>query len=455
VSAEAAGGLRRVVGFWGATALMVGITIGSGIFRKPQTLAALVPDPVIILSLWTAFGLVSLCGALALAELASMLPRTGGPYVFIHAAYGPAAAFVFGWLYLLVATPAAIGALATFGAEILLGLVGRGQRDPVAIAAVASFVIAVLGAANVRGVRWGSAIQGTLTVLKVGALLLVMGLAFLFVGGSFAHLGQRPGSGVGAAALGRAAASVIWAYDGWIAVSMVAGEVVGPERQMRRIVVAGMLAIVLLYLGANLAYFYAVPVAAMAEASEGVPQRIAAAAMGPAGAALVSVLILCSVFGALNGNVLAKPRVSFALACDGLTFALLGRTHLRWSTPHVAILIQCAAAVALVWLLRDFDRLTTYYVVVEWAALLFAVGAVYVLRRRRPDAARPFRTPGYPLVPAVFLAGTLAGLGSIVWGEIDQAVPNYSPVWGLLLAAAGLPAYALWRRRSRPAGAGV
>ena len=452
MSAEAAGDLRRVVGFWGGTALIVGITIGSGIFRKPQTLAALVPDAALILALWTTFGLVSLCGALTLAELASMLPRTGGPYVFIHAAYGPAAAFVFGWLYLLVATPAAIGALATFGAELLLGLVGRESRDPATIAVLASFLIAVLGAANVRGVRLGSAIQGTLTILKVAALLLVIGLAFLVVGGSFAHLGQRAGSGVGAPALGRAAASVMWAYDGWIAVSMIAGEIAGAEKQMRRILVAGMLAIVLLYLGANLAYFYAVPVAAMAEASEGVPQRIAAAAMGPAGAALVSVLILCSVFGALNGNVLAKPRVSFALARDGLTFAFLGQAHPRWSTPHVAILIQCACAVALVWLLRDFDRLTTYFVVVEWAALVFAVGAVYVLRRRRPDAPRPFRTPGYPLVPAVFLVGTLAGLGAIVWGEIAQAVPNYSPVWGLLLAAAGFPAYALWRRGSSAGG---
>jgi APA family basic amino acid/polyamine antiporter len=218
---------------------------------------------------------------------------------------------------------------------------------------------------------------------------------------------------------------------------------------MRRIVVAGMLAIVLLYLGANLAYFYALPVAAMAEAVEGVPQRIVAAALGPGAAVLVSVLILASVFGALNGNVLAKPRVSYALARDGLTFAFLGRAHPRWSTPHMAILVQCGVAVVLVWLLREFDRITTYYVVAEWAALLFSVGAVFVLRRRLPDAPRPFRTPGYPWVPVVFLVGTLAGLAAIVWGEIDQATPNYSPIWGLLLSVAGFPAYALWLRRAR------
>ena len=281
--------LRRVVGFWGGTALIVGITIGSGIFRKPQTLAGLVPDAVIILALWAFFGLVSLCGALALAELATMLPRTGGPYVFIHAAYGPAAAFVFGWLYLLVATPAAIGALTTFGAELLLGLAGwaprtsRRARCPPS----PSVAIVLLGAANLRGARLGSAIQEMLTVLKVGALVLVMALAFFASGGSFTHLGERAATSVGASALGRAAASVIWAYDGWIAVSMIAGEIVAAEKQMRRIVIAGMLGIVLLYLGANIAYFYVMPVAEMAQAHEGVPQRIAASVLGPGGAVLV------------------------------------------------------------------------------------------------------------------------------------------------------------------------
>lgn len=444
------GDLRRVLGFWSGVSVIIGITIGSGIFRKPQTLAELIPDPRIVLALWIAFGVVSLCGALALAELSSMLPRTGGAYVFIHAAYGEAAAFTFGWLYLLVSTPAAIGALATFFAELLLALFGAAQgRVSLAVPAVASLAIASLGAANVLGARLGSAIQGTLTFLKVAALVLVMVVGFFLVDGTFAHLVAAPRRELELGALGRAAASVIWAYDGWVAVSMIAGEVVAAERQMRRIIIAGMLAIVFLYLGANAAYFHALPLEAMAVSRSGVPQQIMAEAMGPGGAILIGVFILCSAFGALNGNVLAKPRVAFALARDGLTFAFLGRVHRRWSTPHAAILIQCAGAVALVWLLRDFDRLTTYFVVAEWSALLFAVGAVYVLRAQRPSAERPFRTPGYPWVPALFLGGTLAGLGAIVWGEIDQNPPNWSPVLGLLLAAAGFPAHALWRRGLR------
>src|SRR5262249_13892209 len=191
------------------------------------------------------------------------------------------------------------------------------------------------------------------TTLKVSAILLVIVAAFGFGEGTFAHLREKPATTYEWSALGRAAASVIWAYDGWIAVSMIAGEVVSAERQMRRIVMAGILAIVSLYLGANVASFYSMPVAAVPGAVDGVPQRIVGAALGPAAATILSVLILASVVGALNGNVLAKPRVSYALARDGLTFAFLGRAHPRWATPYAAILLQCAGAIALVWLLRD------------------------------------------------------------------------------------------------------
>ena len=438
------GALPRVIGLWGGVAVIVGITIGSGIFRKPYTLARDVGDPLAILGLWAFFGLVSLCGALALAELTTMLPHTGGSYVILRAAYGDASAFVFGWLYLLVATPAAIGALATFFAELLLGVLGAaasGWRVP----AIAAATIAALSFVNLLGARLGSAVQTFLTLVKVGALVVLILVAFSVGGGSFSHFTPAAGP---VRNLGSGAASVIWAYDGWIAVSMIAGEVVAPERRMRRIVIGGMLAIVLLYLLANVGYFYAMPVEAMAGETGGVPQHIMAAALGPIGATLIGVAIMCSVFGALNGNVLAKPRVAYALSRDGLTFSFLGRVHPRWATPYAAILIHAAVAIALVAVLRDFDRITTYFVVVEWSALLFAVGAVIVLRRKMKDARRPFHPPGDPWVPLAFVLGTAAGLLAIVWGSIAQAVPDYSPLWGLVIAAAGFPVYRLWRRSS-------
>ena len=421
----------------------MGITIGSGVFRKPFTLANDVGDPVSILALWVGFGLVSLCGALALAELSCMLPRTGGAYVFLRAAYGDPAAFTFGWLYLLVTTPAAIGALATFFGELLLSVGGKaGTGAPAwAVPAIASATILILSGINLLGARPGSAVQTLFTVVKIAALLVLMVVSFTAAAGSFAHL--RPSAG-GPRNLGMGAASVIWAYDGWIAVSMIAGEVRAPAQLMRRIIVAGMLAIVFLYVGANVGYFYALPVETMA-ATVGVPQRIMSDRLGPLGGRLIAGAILCSVFGALNGNILAKPRVAYALARDGLTFSILGRVHPRWATPHIALIVHALGAVLLVGLLRDFDRLTTYFIVVEWGALLFAVGAVIVLRRRRPDAPRPFRTPGYPWTPLAFILGTAAGLIAIVAQEIDRPVPNYSPLWGLLIAAAGFPVYAVWR----------
>ncbi len=438
-------GLRRVIGFWGGTALIVGITIGSGVFRKPYTLARDVQDPIAILALWAAFGVVSLCGALALAELAAMLPRTGGVYVYLRAAYGDGAAFVVGWLYLLVSTPATLGALSTFFAELLTGLLGSDPRTRPEwlVPVVAGATIATLSLANLLGARLGSAIQGALTVIKVSAIVAMVLTVFLLAPGTFGHIAPSAG---GASNLGSGAASVIWAYDGWVAVSMIAGEIVAPEKKMKGIIVAGMLIIVALYLGANVAYFYAMPVEAMAQEVGGIPQRLMGDLLGPWGRAGIGVAILCSVFGALNGNILSKPRVSYALSRDGLTFQFLGRPHPRWATPYWAILIEALVALVLIALLRDFDALTTYFVVVEWASLLFAVGAVFVLRRRMPDAPRPFRTPAYPWVPLVFIVGTFVGLAAIVSGEVAREVPNYAPLFGLLIAAAGFPVYRVWRR---------
>jgi APA family basic amino acid/polyamine antiporter len=443
-------GLRRVIGFWGGTALIVGIVIGSGIFRKPYTLAGLIPDPRVILGLWTVFGVISLLGALALAELCSMLPRAGGAYVFLRAAYGDAAAFVFGWLYLLVAAPAAIGALGTFFGELLLGVL-RATPGPWTIPLIAAGTILFLTVVNLLGARWGSAVQSLFTWIKCAALLAIIVGSLGFARGSFGHLAAAASGPVELAKVGSAAGSVIWAYDGWIAVSMIAGEVVAPDKLMKRIIVVGILVIVGLYLGANVAYFYAMPVEAMAAQKDGVPQKIMADLLGPAGAVAISACIMCSVFGALNGNVLAKPRVPYALSRDGLTFGFLGLAHPRWGTPYVAILIQSAVAVLLVFFLRDphepqklFDKLTTYFVVVEWFALFFAVGAVFVLRKRMPDAPRPFRTPGYPVLPLLFLLGAAAGLTAIVWGEIKGG--NWTPLLGLGIALGGFPVYGVWRR---------
>lgn len=454
MNVPAQGDLRRVIGFWGGTALIIGVTIGSGIFRKPATLAGLIPSPTLILGLWAAFGIISICGALALAELSSMMPKTGGVYVYLRAAYGDSAAFVFGWIYLLVATPATVGALATFFAELFCVVFLK--KDYSYIPLIAGGTLGALAIANLVGAALGTWIGNVFTAIKLGALLMLAFVAFFMIDGSFGHLAAQPGSQIQGAKLGQAIASVIWAYDGWVAVSMITGEVVAAEKLMKRIIIAGMLTIVGIYVLANVSYFYAMSLPEMAATTIGVPQQIMDKVTGNGGK-IIGFCIMCSVFGALNGNVMTKPRVSYALSRDRLTFEFLGRAHPRWGTPYAAILIQTVVAIAMVVLLRDandpgrlFDKLTTYFVVVEWTALLFTVGAVMVLRRRMPDAERPFRAPGYPVVPLVFLLGTGAGLAAITWGE--WVIGNRTPIYGLLLSAIGFPVYYLWRRISPGSG---
>ena len=438
--------LRRVIGLSGGIALIVGITIGGGIFRKPPTIAGLVPNPLVILGLWMAFGLISICGALAVAELSSLLPRPGGVYVFLREAYGDAAAFVFGWLYVLVTTPTAVAALATVFSEFLLNLLGM-PTSPLSVQMIAITAIIILTFANVLGARVGAAVSEVTTLVKVSALAAIILGAFLLGHGSLSHITE--GGIVQRGGLARAVASVIWTYDGWIAVSMIAGEVVAPERLMKRIIIVGMLVIVTLYIGANLAYLYMMPVSIMVQQKEAIARTVMTEIAGPAVGAVILLAIMTSVFGALNGNLLAKPRVAYAMARDGLIFSFLGKTHERWSTPWAALLIQAVVAIIMVLVLRDFDTLTTYFVVVEWAALILAVGAVFVLRRKMPEAPRPFRTPAYPWVPLFFVLGTVVGVSAIVWGEIQ--VGNFSPIYGLVIAAAGFPVHHLWKRLKRTA----
>ena len=436
--------LRRVIGLTGGVALIVGITIGSGIFRTPPTIAGLVPSPLVIMVLWAAVGVISICGALTVAELSSLLPQAGGVYVFLREAYGDAAAFVFGWLYVLITTPTAVASLATVFAEFLLNLVG-GRADSTTIQAIAIVAIVILTGANILGARVGAAVSEITTLVKVTALTAIILGAFIAGHGNLSNVTE--GGIVHGSGLARALASIVWTYDGWIAVSMIAGEVVAPERLMKRIIIAGMLTIVTLYVGANLAYLYMMPVNVMAQQKEAIARTVITAIAGPAAGAVILLAIMTSVFGALNGNLLAKPRVAYAMARDGLIFPILGRIHPRWATPWVSLVVVGIVAVIMVLALRDFDTLTTYFVVVEWAALIFAVSAVFVLRRKMRAATRPYRTPAYPVVPVLFVVGTIAGLSAIVWGQVQ--VGNFSPLYGLAIAAAGFPIFHLWNRLKR------
>lgn len=447
---DAAPDLRRSIGFWGGTAILIGTMIGAGIFRTPASIAAALPNPVPVLALWVAFGAITICGALSLAELATLLPRTGGTYVYLHAAYGDAVAFVVGWLYMLAAVPSVMAALSVFIAEMVCGLLGIDPRSsPGMIPLIALTTIAVLSFANIAGVRPGTAIQSVLTVVKVGALAALILGAIFFGHGDWSRLALEPSRHAGAGGVIAAVQSVLYTYSGWIAISFVAGELRDPERLLSRVIIFGTGCVVALYLLANVAYFYLVPAGDLPGT---VPARVAMQVIaGPAGANAMTVCILASVLGALNGVILTKARVAYALAREGLSFAFLGRAHPTRHTPHRSILIQGSVAAVLVLFLRDqahptrlFDRLTAYFVIVEWLALLGAIASIFVLRRKRADAPRPYRVPMYPLIPLVFIVGTSAGLGAVLWSTCSRG--DFAPLGGLLVVAAGFPVYHLWRR---------
>ncbi len=459
VKPEPSGDLRKTLGFWGGTAIIVGTVIGSGIFRTPGSIANHLQSAPAVLGLWLGFAVITLCGALTLAELATLLPRSGGTYVYLRAGYGDGAAFVLGWIYLLVTTPAGMGALATFFSELVLEVLGVPLgRNPWLVPVIAAATVTGLSLVNMAGVRFGSAVQGIFTVVKLAALLVIIVAGFAAGGGDAGRWVAGPPEGPSLRGLGAAAALVMFTYNGWIYIGLVAGEVREPERKLKPIILAGTLTIIAVYLLANLAYLFALPLAEMR--GKGVAREILASVAGPAGALAITAGIMASVFGALNGVILSRSRVPYALARDGLTFAALGRTHPARGTPFVAILVQAAVAVVLIFALRDpasprrlFDRISTYYVSVEWTALVFAIAAVFVLRRRRPDAPRPFRVPLYPFVPLGFVAGTSVCLAGIVWSSC--AGGDWAPVFGLGIALAGVPVYGIWRAVSRckPPGA--
>ena len=443
--------LRRSIGFWSGIAIVVGTMIGGGIFRTPASIASVLHSPPLTLALWLGFGVVTLCGALTLAELATMLPRTGGIYVYLRAAYGDAAAFVFGWLYMFAAIPSGMGALAVIFGELALSVAGTPPEARAwGIPLLAIAAIGLLSLANIRGVRSGTTIQNVFAMTKIGVLLVLIAAVFGFGQGETSRWFTSPDAGGANEDFMAAVKSILFTYNGWVYISLVAGELEAPEKKLTRIIIVGTGSVIAIYLLANLAYFYLLPVSEMPGTV--VAREAMLRVAGPLGANLLSLGILASIFGALNGVILTKARVAFALARDGLSFGFLGRAHARFATPHWSIAIQGAVAVILVLALRDpakplrlFDRLTAYFVMVEWLALLFAIGAVFVLRRKMPDAPRPYRTPLFPLVPAVFLAGTIAGLAAVLWSSCSKG--DYAPLVGLGIVAAGFPVYALWRRR--------
>lgn len=433
--------LGRRLGFWSAIGVVGGVTIGSGIFRTPAAIAARVPDPSLMLMVWLLGGLISLCGALSVAELAASFPHTGGWYVFLREGWGRLAGFLFGWSELVLIRASANAAIASVFGEYLLRSLGSelaARTDAADYVAVAAILVAA--AANIRGVRLGAALAGLSTAAKFGALVLLVLLSFALgsgAGGSTDHF--TGGAPTGAGLFGLALISVLWAYDGFADVSFAGGEIANPRRNLPRAIVVGTLAIIAIYLAANAAYVYVIPVERIAQSP-----LIAADAMqaifGELGAAFVSVVVTISTFGALVSIMLAAPRVFFAMAGDGLFFRAVASVHPRFGTPHAAIALAAALGVAFV-LAGTFEQLADTFVLSIWPFYGLGIAGLYRLRRTRPELPRPFRVPGYPVVPAIFIAAVVYLVGNALVAE---------PLWTSLTFAViltGVPVYYVAFRR--------
>ena len=397
--------LVRRLGFWSSIGLVIGITIGSGIFRTPSVIATRVPDPVLMLAVWVFGGLISLCGALSVAELAASLPRTGGWFVYLREGWGRLAGFLFGWSELVLIRASATGAVATVFSEYLQRSLGYDPATTGLTNIIAAGAIVFSAAVNIRGAHVGAAFAGVSTVAKFSALACLTLAAFL-VGGPDASFSNFTSSSspVDAGLFGLAIVSVLWAYDGFADLAFAAGEVKDPQRTLPRAIIGGTLLIVTIYLAANLAYLYVNPIEQLAQSPLIAADTMQAVA-GRLGVAFVSVVVTVSTFGALIGIMLTAPRVFFAMADEGLFFKSLARVHSRYHTPYVAISLAGTLGVLFV-LTRTFEQLADTFVLSIWPFYGLAVAGIYRLRQR-PEISRPFKVPGYPVLPAVFIAGVV------------------------------------------------
>lgn len=453
------------------TALVVGTVIGTGVFLKAAPMAQEVGTPMLVLAAWVAAGLLSLAGALTYAELGAMLPQAGGEYVYLRHSYGEVAAFLFGWQRFIVAGSASIASLGTGFAIFLSSFVPLntvwaerkftllnqtinwqlGAKQVVAIA-----VILFLTGINCLTVTFGGKVQSLLTVLKLAGIAVLIGGVFFFSQtGTWAHLTapqtstSSSSSTLLLSAFGVAMLAALWGYDGWNNMPMAAGEVREPGRNIPLALIVGMLIVMALYCLLNLSYFYALPFDEVVTANSTkfrdalpVSAKAAQTFLGEYGGRLISMVFVVSAFGALNGSILSNARVPYAMAHNGMFFRKMGTLSTRTRVPIWALVVQALWSCVLA-LSGTFDQLTDCLLFASWIFYGLVTSSVFVLRRRLPDAARPYKTFGYPIVPAIFVLVAFALLiNTMMTKRVESAI-------GLVLIGLGLPLYFYYRAQRR------
>jgi APA family basic amino acid/polyamine antiporter len=429
------GELPRTLGLADALAIVVGIVIGGGIFLVPNLVARNLSSTTSILSVWIVAGAASFFGALACAELGTALPSTGGQYVYLREIYGPMTGFVYGWTMFLVCRTAQAAWLAVTLALYVSYFV---PLSPMAAKLLGIGAIVILGAINYRGVSVGALVQKCFTSAKVIGLLIIIGSAFLWRGS--APVTTVTGPPFSFSHFGIALIACVLAYDGWVQVSDVAGEIKNPQRNVLLALTLGVGICIAIYILANVAYLHVLGIPGIA-ASDHVGATAAERMLGRAGGRLVALIIVLSIIGCLNGTFMTSPRVYFAQANNGLFFKKFAEVHPRFRTPAFAIVAQAGWAMVLL-LSGTYETLMDYAMFAFWFFYGLLVLGLMVLRRSQPKLVRPYRMWGYPVTPLLFLVVTVCFLGNMA---MNRPAPSLA---ALGLIATGIPVYFLWQRKA-------
>ena len=429
--------LKRVLSLLDATMINAGGIIGSGIFMVPAAVAMFTGSASLFFMVWIAGGIVSLFGALSVAELGAAMPRAGGQYVYLSEAYGPVWGYLYGWSAIAVINTASIAAVGVAFSEYLRFFF---PITDISIKGIAVATIVLLTIINILDVKSGARFQNLFTISKLGAIFGIIILGLVMEGGSNQNLSpffsdQSFTKLVGP--LGLAMVSVLWTFDGWIFITYVAGEVKNPGRNIPLSLIFCMLIVVTIYLLLNYVLIYTLGFTGM-NGSDLVVSDAASVFLGNKGAAIVTLIILISLIGANNGFVLTSARINYAMAKDKLFFYQASQIHPRFKSPSNALIIQCVWA-SLLTFTGTFNQLITYIIFASWIFYGMSAGAVIILRNKKPDMERPYKTPVYPWIPIIFiLFAIFLTINTIIEAPRDAAIGA-----GIILA--GLPMYYYWK----------
>jgi APA family basic amino acid/polyamine antiporter len=469
--------LAQTLGLWTSISLVIGGIIGSAIFMKPAVMAAQLGSPQILVMVWVIAGIITLFGALSNAEVAAMLPETGGQFIFFRHMYGEFIAFLYGWAAFAVFNTAGVASIAYVLGTYAEFFVQLPRFDPatehnisfhipligtiypienIGVKSVTIFIVLLLTFINYRSTRFGGNIQVVFTALKIIAMVLIVGGLFLSGKGDVQNFATsstviNPQGWAMMVAIVAALSGAFWGYDGWNNITFVAGEIREPQQNIPKSLLAGIVICIVIYTAITLAYTYVLPIDAVARSAM-VGSDAAAVVMGAVGGGLIALMVIVSTFGTTNGNILATARVSFAMAQEKRFFPWVGHVHPKFNTPGNALLLHGIYTSLLV-LSGSFDMLTDMLIFVSWLFYGLSAAGIFILRKKMPDAPRPYKVWGYPIVPAIFVLFTFFFLVITLITDITNYISGKSAIinslFGLLLTALGIPLYWYFRIRYR------